>query len=556
MAEERATQYLRRFDKLKDERAPHDDRWLQICEYALPNRELLMGDEDKRGDLTHNKVYDGTAIHALQLMSNGILGYMVSPTYKWFKLKLLDRMLNELRVVKMWLDDAEAALYNEFQHSNFYPAMGQYIMDSGALGTATMYVGEELGKNQLIFLVRHPKEIYISANFWGEVDTIYRDYKMTARNAAKFFGKAKLSQQLQQALKDNPDQEFGFLHIIEPREGRDPSLVSSANKPWASVYIEKNEKKIVKEGGFDSMPEIVWRWDVSSGEKYGRSPGTNAIKDVIMLNQVAKSNLIAAQKLADPPVNVPLEMRGKVNINPGGKTYYEDPQRIVTDAAHRPNLPAGVDREARLQEMIRNHFYVDFFLMLQQTDRTMTATEVIEKMGEKAAVLSSITGRLGKVMDRVISRSFALGYRAGRIPPMPDVILNWARDRGKAPEYEIEYMGPLAQAQRRLFKSQGITRGMESMIPLIQMNPEILDVFDFDEMTRVLADASGMPEKVLRDPKIVARIREMRQQAMQQQQQAEAMDTAAGAVPKLAKKPERGSILDQMMNAGNKVVPS
>jgi hypothetical protein len=556
MADERARTYLRRLNTLEEEREPYDKRWLQICEYVLPNRSLLMGDEDKRGELTHNKVYDGTAINALQLMANGILGYMVSPTYKWFKLKMMERRLNELRAVKMWLDEAESALYGEFQHSNFYPSMGQYIMDAGAVGTATMFVGEDLGENQLIFLVRHPKEIYVSTNFWGTVDTIFREFKMTARNAVAFFGKGRLSTHITEVLDKEPDKEFDFVHVIEPRKERNISLVSASNKPWKSVWIEKNEHKIVKEGGYDSLPEIVWRWDVSSGEKYGRCPGTNSIKDVIVLNQIAKSNLVAAQKLADPPVNVPLELRGKVNINPGGKTFYEDPQRIVTDAAHRPRLPAGVDREERLQEMIKNHFYVDFFLMLQQTDRTMTATEVIEKMGEKAAVLSAVTGRFGsEALDKIIGRSFALAYRAGRIPQPPDVVLEWAERNNRAPEYEVEYMGPLAQAQRRLFKSQGITRGMESMVPLIQMNPEILDVFDFDEMVRELADSHGMPEKVLRDPRMVKQLRALRQQMMAQQQEADVMEKTAGAVPKLGQAPEQGSILDQLLRAGNSVVP-
>ncbi|HUV12031.1 MAG TPA: portal protein, partial [Acidobacteriota bacterium] len=557
MSDELARQHLRRLDTLQEERQPYDKRWLQICEYILPNRSLLMGDSDKRGELTHNKVFDGTAIHALQLMANGILGYMVSPTYQWFKLKLLDRRLSMLRNVKQWLDEAQIALYGEFQQSNFYPSMGQYIMDSGAVGTATIYVGEELGASQLIFLVRHPKEIYVSSNFFGVVDTIYRDYKMTARNAASFFGTDKLSDQIQQALKDTPDKEFDFVHVIEPRKERNTGLISAVNKPWASLYIEKSETKIVKRGGYDSMPEIVWRWDVSSGEKYGRSPGTNAIKDVIVLNQVAKSLLIATQKLGDRPVQIPLEMRGKINRNPGGETYYEDANRLVEELAGAPNIPSGVDRETRLQEMIRNHFYVDFFLMLQQTTRTMTATEVIEKMGEKAAVLSAITGRFGsEALDKIIQRSFALAYKAGRIPPAPDEVMAWAEERGTAPEYEIEYMGPLAQAQRRLFKSQGITRGIESMIPIFNLYPDAADVFDFDEMIRILADSHGMPEKVLRDPKMIEQIRQAKARIMQEQQQLEAMDKAAGAVPKLGKAAEGGSILDQLLKAGNEVIPS
>ena len=544
----KAQDWLARFSKIEQIRQPHLERWKQQAEYLVPNRSILMDGLNDKGRLTHSNVYDGNPIHSVQLLINGYMGNMVNASYRWFKFKMRDHKLNEIEEVKEWLQESEIVLYGELQQSNFYASMAQYIGDSCTIGTATLNVGEDLNKGELQYLVRHPVEIFVATDIAGNVDTVFRKYKMSARNAVKFFGN-RVSLTIQQAAKHNPYEEFEFLHIVSPRNDRNPNLLSSQHKPIASIFIEIDDSKEVKSGGYDSMPLIVWRWDIASGEEYGRSPGSNAIKDIIMLNQVARANMITAQKIGDPPQNIPLEMRGKINLNPGGKNYYEDDKRIITPTMGAIHLNASVDREERLQEIIRKHFFVDFFLMLQQTERTKTAREVNELAGEKAIMLASITGRFGGRLDEVLSRSFALAYEAGRMPPAPDVLRQYAEETGKNPAYDIEYLGPLAQAQRRLFKSEGILQGLDALIPVFNADLKTLDVFDFDVMARELAESQGMPEKVIRDPRVVKKIRAIKQKLMEQEMQQQQSIAAAEVVPKLSKAPEPGSPMEEMAKA-------
>ena len=92
-------------------------------------------------------------------------------------------------------------------------------------------------------------------------------------------------------------------------------------------------------------------------------------------------------------------------------------------------------------------------------------------------------------------------------------------------EYRIEYTSPMAKAMRA---SDGIAivRTLESVLPLAQVDPGVLDSFDLDEAARELADINGVPAKIVRDAEQVRAMKEGRAQ----QEQAAALLQAAPAV--------------------------
>ena len=47
------------------------------------------------------------------------------------------------------------------------------------------------------------------------------------------------------------------------------------------------------------------RWSKRTGEKYGSSPGMTALPEVKTLNKMAETMIIAAQKVVDPPMQLP-----------------------------------------------------------------------------------------------------------------------------------------------------------------------------------------------------------------------------------------------------------
>jgi len=547
-----AVDLVRQFDeKVRPARLEHEKRWQEIAEFLIPDRSILMQDNGyvDVGKKTHNRVFDGTAIHAALMCANGVAGYMCSPSYRWIKLLMSPPELNQSAAVKKFLQDTEEQLYYDLQQSDFYSAVHQFILDGVSISTATMFIEDDLGRRRMRFMVRHPYEIFVVSNAWGEVEMVFRWYYSTARNVEGEFGYENLTPRLKDLCKKNPHERVELLHVTYPTRERSIAKLG-VNKPITSVFIDKTDRKILSQGGFDENPNIVWRWSLASGEDYGRGPGSNAIKDVMVLNEVARTGLITRQKHAMPPMDIPLERRGRVNLNPDGRNYYEDATRKVENILKGYAPVPTVDVEQRLQAIIKEHFFVDFFLMLANAQRIMTATEIIEKQGEKAAVLSAITGRFGtEGLDRIIHRALAIGVRAGRMPAPPDELLEYAGTRGKV-DYQIQYLGPLAQAQRRLFKVQGIVRSLESLVPIFQIAPDSIDRFDWDEVVEEIADSNGMPERLMRSDEELAKIRQAKQMQQQQMQQLAQLEAMAKAMPGLSKAPEANSPVDAMIAAG------
>ena len=62
------------------------------------------------------------------------------------------------------------------------------------------------------------RKSFSSKNINGYVDTVYRRYKLSARQAAQEFGEDRIGDKIKEALKKKPEQQFTFIHAVEPTE--------------------------------------------------------------------------------------------------------------------------------------------------------------------------------------------------------------------------------------------------------------------------------------------------------------------------------------------------
>lgn len=533
---------LQKFKSLKDNRQTWEDEYEDISTYIFPRRsnwEDFSGDAKQQGQ----KIYDGTPIGALNLLANGLVGYLVSPATRWFKLRLPNDQHMSLPGVRVWLEKAEQVLYDEFSRSNFYEEIVEYFKDGGAFGTATMYVEEDLNQNLANFSTRHPKEVYISTNRYGKVDTVFRKFVMTPRQMADQFGEKNLSDSTQQMVTRNSEERVNVIHAVFPRTDRDVTKINNKNMPFASIYIEEDRPHLIKESGFRRLPYIVWRYATNSDEVYGRGPGYEALADVKKSNTISKSMLKSGQMLVDPPLNVPQQMRGSVRWVPRGLNYYQNPNEVVTPAQTGIQYEPGLEREQHLKQIIETHFMVDFFLMLERAPDGMTATEVMERQAEKAAILGSTIGRISsEFLDPVIDHAFEIAYRQGKIPTPPPALIELIQKQQS--RMEVDYIGPLAQAQKRFHVSQGVNQSMQAIAPIMQMNPNVGDLIDWDQLGMEIMRSYGMPEKVIRDFKQVRQIRAAKQQQQQQMMQQEQTTEMMKALPE--KMPDQGTAVSEI----------
>lgn len=513
--------------QLESERTSFNDRMQDIADYVIPHRNDILGTLQK-GEAKGTKIFDGTAVSAAVLATDGIHGYHVSPAFPWFKYQMNRKAANKIPEVREWLQEIEFNMYQALNRSNFYNEMWSYIYDGFTIGTAIIYPEEDLTRDRIVFETVHPGEIYIAENKYGEVDIVHRKRKLSARKLYQMFGEENVTDPVKTAYKDKPFQEFNVLHAVFPREEYDGRMKDGKNKKIASVWYLEDGDQIMKIHGFDRFPYHVWRYLKSGKESYGISPAMLAMSDIKGLNLMGKTILGAAQMAVDPPYNVPSYLQGKVQLKPRGKNYVEGQDKI-TPINSGLNFPVGIDREQAKQKAIKERFHVDMFLLLSQYEGRgeRTAYEVSELMSEKAAVLGAELGAFNTQLDDMLDHIYQIEVDAGRMPDIPDILIQMAQDDPML-RFDPVYMGPLAMAQRERFSKDGLRKFFTEIASIVQFKQDAIDNIDVDEAIRVLGEADGIPQEILRDPDEVDSIRQGRIEAMQQQAQMENAERMTG----------------------------
>lgn len=519
-----------RQNKLESDKEPWVQRMQDVADYVIPHR------DDIRDTLTSGlekgtKIYDGTAQGAAVLATNGIHGYHVSPAFNWFRYAMNRRELNEIKEIRMWLEDVEWGMYQALNRSNFYSEIWQYIYDGFTIATASMSVEEDVAEGKLAFESVHPGETYISENKFGEVDIFHRKRKLAIRKVIQMFGKENVPESLVVNAKNSPFSTVEVLNAVFPREEYDNRMKDAKNKRYASVWMIMEGNHIARVSGFDEFPYAVWRYMKSGKEPYGYSPAHLVMSDIKGVNLMSKTIQGAAQLAVDPAYNVPSHLQGRVQLKPRGFNYMDSADQRITPVNTGANYPVGIDREQAKQQSIRERFHVDTFLLLTQINQgtgQRTAFEVEQMLGERAAVLGAELGPLNSQLDNMLERVYNIEQKAGRVPMPPDILMEMSQ-QDPTLRFDPVYTGPLAQAQRERFAKDPIRKTFIDIGPLFEIDPTIIDNFNLDAAAMKIADVNGLPEDLKNDPTVVAATRQGRALAQQEEQvNEEAMMAAQG----------------------------
>jgi len=494
---------LEKFKYLKSLRNPWESYWEELAHYFHPGRVGLMSPETIIFEKSKN-LYDTTGYFCNQVASQGIFGHMMSPALDWFKLKILG--LEDDSIVAKWLQVVEGHLYEAFRRSNFYAEANVILLDGLSLGTGFFYMEENVADRTVFFKTMNPGTCWIGENQYGKVDTLFRSQMLYKNQAVEMFG---------------PGHEKGiYIHCVEPEGGADGI--------YTSTWYDGN--KVVRRGHYNHFPYAVWRNMKMSDEMYGRSLSMLAYPTMKVLNNLRKTMLQAAQLAIKPPVNAPAG--AAVDLTPNGINWFSNPDEVIRPVNMGVNYSIGKDQEETLTQRVKDFFMIDLFMMISQQQQAMTATEVLQRAGEKAAVLCSVIGRITtEFLFPVIENVFAIELKAGRLPPVPEQIEDM--------ELDIDFLGPLAVAQKVLFTSKGASQSLEAITPILQMVPETAQNFDWDILVRTTAQNLGFPATAIKDAEDVKTERK-KQQLVQAAQMAAEADGEGGANPETAKRQQPG----------------
>jgi hypothetical protein len=545
MTQPTAKNVRQKFEILYRKKEPVMNRWQEVAELLMPSRELylknLKSPEQTRRTLNGYNVYDGNPLNYMKTMVDGMYGNMCAKNIDWVKVASLEPSNMKKKDVRQWSELATQKMYNKYSLSNFYDQIVKYLSDGIGLGTATMWTGEDNRNSNYHYLTRHPAEIFLDVNEYGDVDTVFRYFWMSALNAVNTFPKNRLSRAIQESVKsDDPFKLYPFIHACIPTDKSKNWIQMYLNQPWTSYYAMANSDEGAEDGildvaGYYTFPYSVWRYRVDSADIYGRSPGEDAYYDIEGINEMGRSMLQAGQMAADPPINAPTEAEGEIHNYPHGVTYYEDPGRLVTPFNTGINYPVGVDQYDRKLSILQRHFLVDFFNMLNQITGRMTAYEVAERMSEKIAVVSATIGQFeSEGLDGINERTLDMLIRNGEIPPPPPAMLEDGA-------LKFDYQGPLAMAMKRLSQGQGMARAMEQVMPIFQAKPDTMDRIDLELYVAKTFELNGAPEDLIKSDREVERERAERQQLMEAQMAAENAEKMGKALPGLNQQVQPGT---------------
>lgn len=559
------TDICARITELSATRVEFESVWRQVAEVAatdapefgfgvngVPDLGIYRANAARRS----RNLYDATAAWAQDRLASGLEGLIMPQSELWHGLGITDlfSMSHEASDEEVeWLEALTKYLFRVRYDagSGFVTAMQTALRRLVGFGNGLFLIEEGPIGGPLIRYRHLPlSDTYFTEDHWGRLDGVWRYYSLTARQAKQKLEEGKFITLPASVLKaasepGNCDKPFRFVHCIAPRADFGAYGDGIQKAPWGSYHVSYDDHSIVGVSGYWEFPVVDFRWLPEPGRLYGEGPIMRVLADIQSLNLMARNEMIASQQAIDPPLLV--ARNGVVNrpdTNPGaiiaGGIDAQGREAVKPlDLHQRIDLSQAVIQAKR--ENLRESLYINLFATMVKTPR-MSATESMIRAGEKGELLGPAGSRIQESLSRMVDRELGILARYGLFdqnslfkPPSS------LRNREIGPKFR----SPL-ERMRRSKEAEGIMRTIETVMPIAQINHEILDHFDTDDMTRTLAEVLGAPRKTIRRTEEVQQIRQARAIAQQQDRmlaQTQASAAAAkDAVPALAQLNEMGNI--------------
>lgn len=526
-------QLFRRLQRLKTLRQPHEKVWRDCFDHSFPIRGSgLQGDmpmtaqqaQDRKARLLHSVSTDAGRTLAAALVSGAVPSSSV-----WALLSVTGAD----DAAKAWLDEKGKQLHEEVHASVFDSVVMECALDMVAAGWFALYVDADKENGGFIFQQWPISSVYAATSVpGGLVDTVFREYSLTAEQCVNEFGIDKVSALTAKKSVETPDESVRICHAIYPRSVYMVDALMGKNMKFASCHFEVDSKRLLRESGYPEMPVVVPRWSLIPDTPYAVGPMFDALPDARELNELHRMDKMNAE-LAIAGMWI-AEDDGVLNP----RSVKIGPRKIIVanSVDSMKQLSAGGDWQLSEKKIAQKEAAIRRTLMADQLQPmdgpNMTATEVHVRVGMIRQLLAPIYGRLqAEWLAPMVERCFGLMYRAGVFGPAPESIA------GRA--FKVKYNNPLARAQK-LEDATAIERHNNYLRTIAEAKPEVMDGTDFDKQSKEYAEAVGVPMSTLRDKDSIAALRDERakqQQAAQQQanQQQLSMMAADATLQRSAK---------------------
>ena len=515
----------RHHEKLKNNRRVWEREWQEMAEYVLPHRSDFTTTHSK-GDDRMGMAFEGTAMRLLKRFASNIHNVFTPMGAEWFKLTTGIAELDKSRNVALWMEEASKIVKHHVSRpsSNFQSAVYQYYLEAGSFGTGIIFVEDQPGFGPR-FRNFPLSDCILGSGSEMEIDTIFRNYKQTAKDLISRFDPQTLPEQIvEKGMGPKMLDEYDVVHAVFPSWTIQNFLPEGFNKPFASIHYLKEKKQILGFGGYEEMPYICARWERSDREIYGRGPTWEIMPDIRLITEIDRTYLKAVQKTVSPPLFVPDSgLLDPLDTTPDAINYYsvglggkdqifEVPTRAKPEYAERLN--------AKCTANIREGYFLDLLALPGPVApdgdvMRFSATEVSVRMRQRMPILGPILARQeGEFLDPLIRRTVNILMRSFLLPEMPKEMNN---------QFKIEYINPVSIAMRS-GEISSMNQLFEMIMPLAQIDQTIPMYFNTQQILKNTAEVLQIPTSNLRTEEEVQQMieeQQRQQQAQEQMQQAQ-----------------------------------
>lgn len=541
--DELATSIKSRYEALRSEQSNFRSEWQDCSDYILPRKGNI---ETKRspGEKQTTQIFDTTARQALNVFAAGLVSQLTPAGEIWARYTAPKDAPQE---EKDWMDECTQVVLHAIYGSNFYQAWHEDCIDGGCFASSLMFADES--ESRVFNFVNIPVGSFVwCENAEGEIDTIYRCFKWTARQCVQKWGIENMPDKIKEAYEQEggKDRKFEIIHAVYPREkGEYMDGPTAPNKrPWASVFVIECGPKVIENGGYYEKPFMAGRLERSNGEVYGRGPGIQTLPEIKLLNRMEKDILIGLEKMVNPPWLMPDTAAYRADSRPDGTTYWDssDPNNKPEQVQLQNRVDLGESKSAQKRDVIREAFYNSMFQMLTSMDemkREKTAYEVAQMLQEKLVLFSPIFARMvQEKLNPLMERAFAICARRGMLPPPPPSVV----ESGGVFNYDIEYNSTIALAIRAAVNNS-IVLLVEIVNSMAPFDPSVVHVVKWREAFRTAAENRGIPAKLIRTDEEIDALMQQQAEAMAAQAAPENADKLASAAQKVG---AEGMVRDAM----------
>lgn len=517
-------------------KAPYQD----ISDFLLPGRGLFL---DGRNDPDiinilgrYKNNLDNTGSYSVTTLGAMMQGGLADSTTHWFNVGLMDEDLESFTPVRNYLSAVEQVMYKVFEGSNFYQVVQASIEEQAGFGTACI-IAEEHDEYYVNYRLSTCGEYRLAQGADGYVDLVCRSPRLTAREMVQMFGEKNVSDQVRNAFKKTPFQDFPVVQVIQPNDKYQEGSPLPLEMAYTDYWYEPGvNDKFLRNSGYNEKPFAASRWSTVGAIPYGFCPGLMTIGKVKMLQEFEKESVRGVHLMNNPPMGVSGKYKGLLSTIPGAwNTIDADDMGKAIAPLYRVDI-RWQDLEYKI-ESIRNFiekaFFNDLFQILSRDKTVKTATQVIEEAGEKFLLLGPVVRRqIKENFDPLMERTFNILQRKDRIlkdngfgglfPDPPQEL--------KDAQIKMKYESTLAQAQEAL-NARNINLHMSMLERTMGIDPKsVVASTDFVQLLSMHASAVNVPTKITRSiedaTSILDGINRAEQEAQQGQQIAEMAKTA------------------------------